>query len=425
MLSAPVTVDVVEKETPITAEVVSEVASITQLATINGNETAMHENPTDPWIFLAGDSRRAQGFARQAARQATEAAARNRTAELCDELIDDGCRVHQVAQRMHVPRRTLARWRFKRRQALPVLTRGRPCKESPKAERRAVLELLDKEGVHLGLPTLRAKFPRVPRCELRDLQAGYRRHYRATHRRSTARLSWYGPGHVWAIDYVVPPTPIDDVEQAVLAVRDLASGMQLAWQPVLNQTEPPVTAVLESLFEKYGPPLVLKSDNGSAFKSNAFQTMLARYGVAWLPSPPRKPQYNGSCEAGNGSLRTRTDHFARRTGRWTPDCLEAARWQANELTRPQGRHAPTHSERWSLRKPIDPKLREQFAAAVERHRPAVIDERKDTFNPQNKNHQRQVQRQAVRRALLELGLLTITWRSISLPIKRNKRARFS
>jgi hypothetical protein len=171
--------------------------------------------------------------------------------------------------------------------------------------------------------------------------------------------------------------------------------------------------------------LVLKSDNGSAFVSEAFQTLLIRYGVAWLPSPPRQPQYNGGCEAGHLSLRKRTDHFARRAGRWTSGCLQAARRQANELLRPHGHRGPTHRERWSTRQPITPQWRARFLAAVERHRQTILSARQTTFHPKNKNHQRQVQRQAVLRTLLELGLLTITRRSIPLPITPKNWARFS
>jgi hypothetical protein len=68
--------------------------------------------------------------------------------------------------------------------------------------------------------------------------------------------------------------------------------------PVSDQTKLVAVAVLESLFLEHGPPLVLKNDNGSASKSEVFQAMLARYGVAWLPSPPRKPQYNGGLRGG-------------------------------------------------------------------------------------------------------------------------------
>jgi transposase InsO family protein len=391
----------------------------------SANKTTMHENSADSWKFLADDSRRARGFAQQAPRREAELVTRNRAANLGDELIAGGSRALQAAQRMRVPLRTLSRWRLRCRQPHPALPRGRPRMESTPTERYAVLELLDKEGEHLGLPTLRSQFPVISRGELRDLQAGYRQHYRATHRRSIERLAWQESGTVWATDHVAPPGPIDGVDRAVLAVRDLASGMELAWDPVPDQSTPPATAALESLFVEHGPPLVLKSDNGSAFKSGEFQSMLAAYNVTWLPSPPRTPRYNGGCEAGNGSLRCRTNHFARHAGRWTSASMAVACQQANELTRPWGHRGPTHRDRWSARQPIAPQRREAFVAAVERHRQAILAERKITFNPENKNHQHQVQRQAVRRALLELGLLTTTRRSITLPIKRKKQAIFS
>jgi transposase InsO family protein len=285
--------------------------------------------------------------------------------------------------------------------------------------------MLQREGRHLGLPTLRAEFPAMPRCELGELQAAYRQHYRATHRRSVERLTWHGVGRVWAIDHVVPPDTIDGVDRAVLAVRDLASGAQLAWQPVPDQTELPTTAVVHSLIHQHGPPLLLKSDNGSAFKSEEFNKLLAGHEVVWLPSPPRTPWYNGGCEAGNHSMRTRTNHFAEPARRWTGEALAAARRQANALTRPEGHLGPTPAQRWSARTPIDPAQRQQLVAAIERHSQQIIAERKDNFCAENKNHQHQVLRQAARRALLELGLLTITRRSISPPLKRKKQDKIS
>ncbi len=68
--------------------------------------------------------------------------------------------------------------------------------------------------------------------ELIELQVDYRRHYRDTHRISQERLTWSRPGRVWAIDHSEAPGPIDGVYPAILAVRDLGSGCQLAWLPV-------------------------------------------------------------------------------------------------------------------------------------------------------------------------------------------------
>ena len=43
-----------------------------------------------------------------------------------------------------------------------------------------------------------------------------------------------------------------------------------------------------------------------------------------------------------------------------------------------------YRDTFGCRKSIDPQLREQFAAAIERHRREILAERKDTFKPQNK-----------------------------------------
>jgi len=124
-------------------------------------------------------------------------------------------------------------------------------------------------------------------------------------------------------------------------------------------------------------------------------------------------------------MRTRSDHFAQRTGGWTSACLEAARQQANELTRPQGHLGPTPIELWSVYIPMSQEQRQRLRTVIERHREQILAAKKQPLNPQNKNQQAQVYRQAVRRALPELGLLAITRRSISPPLKRNKQDKIS
>jgi len=291
-------------------------------------------------------------------------------------------------------------------------------------DRLAVLELLDQEGPHLGLPTLRAQFCDMPRCELIELQADYRELFRVTHVRTTETLTWHQPGRVWAVDHAHPPNPVEDWGAAILSVRDLASGMQLAWRAVADETAETTVAALAALFDEHGPPLVLKSDNGSAFKSENFQTLLAQHRVLWLPSPPRTPQYNGACEAANGHGKRRSEFFAAQRGcddDWTTADLDHARWQGNCLVRPYGHLGPTHCDLWEQHQPIQFFERDQLAEAVARHRAQVIIE----VGPNDHHHQHHVLRQAVRRALLELGLLTITRRSIPLPLNYKKRDRIT
>ena len=320
------------------------------------------------------------------------------------------------------------RWRHRSRMSGSPLPRGRPCQQSPCADRLATLQWLDKEGPHLGLPSLRAAFPTMPRCELRELQQAYRREFQATHRRITEDLTWHRPGRVWAMDHSEPPSPIDGVYPAILSIRDLASGMQLAWRPVIDETAETTLAVLKSLIEEHGPPLVIKSDNGSAFKSQAFGELLATYHIVWLPSPPVTPWYNGGCEAANGSMKVRTRHFAAARGtprRWTSSDLDKAMCQANQLARPEGHLGPTPAERWDERPPITEEERTELSAAIEKHRQRVLDELTTPFDPNNQRQQHQVHRQAVRRALLDVGLLTITRRSIPLPLRSKNWDKFS
>ncbi len=123
--------------------------------------------------------------------------------------------------------------------------------------------------------------------------------------------------------------------------------MQLAWQPVAAATGDVTAGALAGLFAAYGAPLVLKCDNGSAFTGTAVRELLAAHGVELLVSPPYWPRYNGSVEAGIGSLKDRTEAHAGRLGHagyWTWDDTAAALAEANTLARP-GRARPTPGRR--------------------------------------------------------------------------------
>ena len=382
----------------------------------------MDSQTHDPMQTIAERSRRREGRDRQAPLRAAETATRRLTASACDALTALGRSRRQACRLLHVPARTMRRWRWLRRGPPSPQPRGRPRKESPTSARLAALQWLQDEGAHNGLPTLRARFPGMPRCELADLLADYRAWVRGTKRISTETLTWRRPGAVWAMDHVEPSRPVDGVYDAILAVRDLGSGMQLAWLPVLDQKGVTTCAVLEPLLKTLGPPLIFKSDNGSGFKSEEVQTLLSRNRVVWLPSPAYMPWYNGSCESSNNHMQVRTRFFASKDGDaedWTEDCLEEALRQANELPRQRG---VSPAERWATRKTVTDEERDKLETRIstlQREIAATIPD----FNPNNRNHQHQVLRQAVRRASLDDGLLTAVRRSITSPIKPKKAAK--
>ena len=382
----------------------------------------------DNILDLAVSSRRKRAAARQQDRRRRECDARRRAAELCQSRSEAGCSCRETAERLRVSRRTLSDWRWRlARNELTCRQRGRPCKQSPHVVRLGAAEILEEVGPHIGLPALSTLLPDMPRCELAELRDDYRRRYRAEHPVSVEQLLWTAPGSVWAMDHYVPPVEIDGIYPAVLAVRDLASGMQLAWTPVPDQTAEASVEVLGALFSQHGAPLVLKSDNGSAFKSDLVRSLLNAWEVVQLRSPARLPRYNGSCEAGIGAMQTRTTFVAAMRGRivhWSGDDLECARCEANELHRPQGREQPTAQEIWNARTTISVCERENLRQAIDRHKKNVLMKLQD-HDAHMQEDSALIHRRAVRRALVECGLLTITRRSITLPIKSKNLAKIS
>jgi transposase InsO family protein len=173
-------------------------------------------------------------------------------------------------------------------------------------------------------------------------------------------------------------------------------------------------------FVRHGASLVLKADNGSAFIAEATKDFLSPVGVNLLFSPPHTPRYNGSIEAGIGSLKTRTEGHATRGGHpgyWTCDDVAAAEPEANATARPQGETGPMPNELWDRRRWNTAQERGLFQSAVQRQR--------DQLGPKvdlSSKEERRMQREAIRRALVEHGILLFSRRRIPLPITNQKTA---
>jgi transposase InsO family protein len=217
------------------------------------------------------------------------------------------------------------------------------------------------------------------------------------------------------MDFTEPPLPIDNVYNYIFTVKDMGSGKLLLSLPVERESAEAVVPALRMLFTALGPPLVLKSDNGSAFKSGALRRLLEKWEVKPLYSPSYYPQYNGACEAGIGTLKTYAHYQAVRNdrpGEWSCDDVEAARMRANECSRPFGRHGPSPDTAWSGRKPITANEREEFMKGVETTRCAM---KSDDDDEKNKD---EILRDAIEIELLRSGYLSYRRRRISSPIKK-------
>jgi putative transposase len=377
----------------------------------------------------AGTDRRRHRVRQREQRQ-REQQARRRVAEAGRRLFDLGWAWNAIAGLFHIAGRTLRQWChdllhfFK-----PPPPLGRPLTRSPREARNAVIDLLDELGPGVGVPTLRACFPAMRRAELAELVIRYRRVWRKRNRVPLRVLHWPVGGRVWAIDSAESPNMIDGRCGYLLAARDLSSGMQLVWQPVEAATGDAAAAILAGLFARYGPPLALKCDNGAAFTGLAVQDLLAAHGVVCLLSPPYWPRYNGSVEAGIGSLKGRTEAHAARQGHagyWTSDDVAAALVEANTLARPHGPTGPSPLEVWATRTPIDAAERATFAAAVVVQRAKAKPGSESCGDDADEvRSESEMARLAIRRALEECGYLHYTRRRVPPPITRPKAARIT
>jgi transposase InsO family protein len=356
-----------------------------------------------------------------------EQIARWHAADVGTRLVGRGWSWHEVARLFRLPGRTLRHWCCKRlhisKIALPL---GRPVERSSREVRNTVIHFLDEVGPQVGVPTLRDCFPSMSRSELADLLRRYRRVWRMRNKVPLRVLHWLVPGRVWAIDFSGPLPAIDGRYSYLLAVRDLATGRQLLWQPAEAATAEVARDALATLFAEHGAPLVLKRDNGSAFIAGVTEELLEAYGVVGLFSPPYWPRYNGAVEAGIGSLKGRTEARAARVGHpgyWTWDDVEAARSEANVWARPFGPTGPSPDEAWSSRTPITSEERAAFRASVKTFRHAqqiasgaCAESRSDVSS------EREMARSAIRLALEERGYLQYRRRRIPPPINAKKTA---
>ena len=313
----------------------------------------------------------------------------------------------------------LRSWKINR--LLPV-PRGRPIRRASVFVRNEVEGVLEEMGPQTGIPTLRAIFPDVVREELFDIALRYRKKYAAEKRLELNTLYWNTVNAVWALDYTEPPLPIDGLYKTILVIRELTSGMQLAALPFQGESARNTINTLRALFEQYSAPLVIKSDNGKTVAGKQVLEFLDRWKVWHLPSPVRMPKYNGSCEAGNGSVKTRTIHNAAkngRPGRWTCDDVEQARLQANFTARPRGYAAPTPAQAFRNRSPIFRKQRLAFDNAVNMAINMLgKSSRKEVPGiPKNSSMPANFRRKAVREALVTCGFLSI--RRMSFSTKKN------
>jgi hypothetical protein len=151
--------------------------------------------------------------------------------------------------------------------------------------------------------------------------------------------------------------------------------------------------------------------------------LLAGWQVEHLRSPPDCPEYNGSCEVGVGSMKTRSHHKAARRGcpgQWNCDDVEAARRQANETARPWGVNGPTPQDVWESRERITWSQRQAFAREVKKQERQVR-QAEGMETEKSQASKAMLMRVVLSKVLIALGLLELTKQTVPGRLRPRRR----
>jgi hypothetical protein len=203
------------------------------------------------------------------------------------------------------PLRSLRRWRGRQRSGAPLLSVPGPAKVAP-LELDTLLSDLQtlSHGRHRTAGTgalyerFREQFSRRVIGELAEL---LRREYWRRVVAEQRRIVWLTPGLVWSMDDMEMLTA--EIGLAMPGkfywhqMRDLASRYQFEPLTVATLANGIIVAArLKAMFEKYGPPLIMKLDNHGNLNNEPVNAVLGEHLVVPLNSPPHYPPYNGSME---------------------------------------------------------------------------------------------------------------------------------
>ena len=148
------------------------------------------------------------------------------------------------------------------------------------------------------------------------------------------------PGQVWSMDLIGPLVASEYGNHYVLTMLDHYSGWPEAY-PLPGKSNAAVWRWLRNDFlPRHGCPRLLISDQGTEFKSPAFDQWLQHNGIHHRRVTPYHPQANGRVERLNRTLKSMLRKLVDgRTHRWE-DCLGHALWGIRTNVSSVTNHSP-------------------------------------------------------------------------------------
>jgi transposase InsO family protein len=210
-----------------------------------------------------------------------------------------------VAEAEGVTQRTLRNWKSLD-PADDVRPPGRPrLTDAQLSEARSAVESeLESQGWQTGEePVFRALGERFARARVRrvlgELKAARRRRKREHERSARVSVKVHARDVLWSMDAThLGRDPGGRAVQAEV-VREVASTRTIGISVGHAATGEEVVLLLELTVEQRGgPPLVLLTDNGGAYRSHIVDAWCKLHRVLHLLSLPRTPQHNAASEHG-------------------------------------------------------------------------------------------------------------------------------
>ena len=209
----------------------------------------------------------------------------------------------------------------------------------PAALVEAVLRCLHDDAGHSGakrtLQLIRPLFfwPRMDiavrswceKCRRCTVAKPPNRHIRAP--MGTLRAT--APMEVLALDFTVLE-PSSDGYENVLVITDVFSKYTWAIPTRDQRAETVAKVLIKHIFNQFGAPMRLHSDNGKCFEARVVQELCSLYGIAKTHTTPYHPQGNGQCERFNRTLHHLLMTLpAEKKVRWTDTLPHLMNWYNN------------------------------------------------------------------------------------------------
>lgn len=237
--------------------------------------------------------------------------------ELIEQMhADEGLDYRRLCKRAGVGYSSFMRWRRRGIDGEEPLRRPGPAKVEP-VDMDLLVRQIQAMHHHArrteGTGELYAEHRHaISRRDLNELVREERHQHKERKAQRQYHIHWHVPRLVWAMDDT-EYRPDREYPKAYLHnTQDLASrykfGALVGQQPAGGED---VVAHLAELFNRHGPPLFLKRDNGGNLNHHEVDKLLAAALVLPLNSPCCYPQYNGSMERAQREIKKTLCEHAR------------------------------------------------------------------------------------------------------------------